>query len=69
MDLIISAMASIAPGFDRARYRTGSQARVKLVTVQADAEIAQAVQAAFAASGWRGTPWTRSTCRPPSRPA
>ncbi|MFS2117740.1 amidase family protein, partial [Herbaspirillum frisingense] len=59
MDLIISAMASIAPDFDRnAAQAPAADARVRLVTVQADADIAAAVQAAFAASGWRGTPWT-----------
>lgn len=59
MDLIISAMASIAPGFDRnAAQAPATDARVRLVTAQADADIAAAVQAAFAASGWRGTPWT-----------
>ena len=59
MELIISAMGSIAPGFDVAVARSpAASARVKLVTVQADADIAAAVQAAFAASGWRGTPWT-----------
>lgn len=59
MDLIISAMASITPGFDRAAASTpAAHARVKLVTVQAEAEIAEAVAAAFAASGWEGSPWT-----------
>lgn len=59
MDLIISAMASIAPGFDRAAATaTAAQARVKLVTVQADPEIAEAVAAAFATSGWQGDAWT-----------
>lgn len=59
MDLIISAMASIAPGFDRAAATAAAaQARVKLVTVQADPEIAEAVAAAFAASGWQGDAWT-----------
>ncbi|BEV14419.1 amidase [Herbaspirillum sp. DW155] len=59
MDLIISAMTSIAPGFDRACATTAvAQARVKLVTVQADPEIAGAVAAAFAVSGWQGHAWT-----------
>lgn len=59
MDLIISAMASIAPGFDRAAATAPmADARVRLVTVQADADIAQAIAAAFAASGWQGAPWT-----------
>jgi amidase len=59
MDLIISAMASIAPGFDRAAATAAvAQAGVKLVTVQADPEIAEAVAAAFAASGWQGAAWT-----------
>lgn len=59
MDLIISAMASIAPGFDHAAATAPmADARVKLVTVQADADIAQAIAAAFAASGWQGSPWT-----------
>ncbi|WP_343741952.1 amidase [Herbaspirillum huttiense] len=59
MDLIISAMASIAPGFDRAAATAAAaQARVKLVTVQADPEIAEAVAAAFATSGWQGDAWT-----------
>ncbi len=59
MDLIISAMASIAPGFDRAAATAAAaQARVKLVTVQADPQIAEAVAAAFAASGWQGDAWT-----------
>lgn len=59
MDLIISAMASIAPGFDRAAATAAvTQAGVKLVTVQADPEIAEAVAATFAASGWQGAAWT-----------
>ncbi|MFJ3056826.1 amidase family protein [Herbaspirillum sp. NPDC087042] len=59
MDLIISAMGSIAPDFDVAAARSSATtSRVKLVTVQADAAIAAAVQAAFAASGWHGMPWT-----------
>lgn len=57
MDLIISAMASIAPGFDLAAARAPQAgARVKLVQADADPAIAAAVQAAFDATGWTGTP-------------
>lgn len=57
MALIINAMASIAPGFDAQRASTPqAQARVKLVATQSEPAIAAAVQAAFAASGWQGTP-------------
>lgn len=59
MELIISAMGSIAPDFDLvAAHADAGSARVRLVTVQADAAISAAVQAAFAASGWQGSAWT-----------
>ncbi|MCA1325824.1 amidase family protein [Herbaspirillum sp. alder98] len=55
MDLIISAMATIAPGFDGAAAAVPqTQARVKLVHTNSDAAILAAVQAAFEASGWQG---------------
>lgn len=55
MDLIISAMATIAPGFDRAAaLAPQAQARVKLVHTDSDAAILAAVQAAFEATGWHG---------------
>ncbi|WP_408160107.1 amidase [Herbaspirillum lusitanum] len=55
MDLIIEAMAAIAPGFDR-KQATAEQAsaRVKLVRTESDAAIVAAIQSAFNASGWQG---------------
>jgi len=55
MDLIISAMSTIAPGFDGAAAATPqAQARVKLVRSNSDSAILAAVQAAFRATGWQG---------------
>jgi amidase len=55
MDLIISAMATIAPGFDGVTAaRPQASARIKLVRTNSDAAILAAVQAAFEATGWQG---------------
>jgi amidase len=55
MAMITAVMATITPGFDRARASTAqSTARVRLVRTDSDAAITDAVQQAFKATGWQG---------------
>ncbi|WP_051516812.1 amidase [Herbaspirillum sp. RV1423] len=55
MDLIIDAMAAIAPGFDRAGASAAQPgARIRLVATNSDAAIVAAMRKAFDAAGWQG---------------